>query len=101
MIRLARDLRLPIVLGAIGVVAPGELVRIARFFEGPAGLYVAAAIRVLLGVALVLAASCARARQRRCGSSVRSSPWLDSSPPPSGSTGPGPSSSGGPRRGPL
>jgi hypothetical protein len=62
MIRIARALTLvPIVLGAIGIVVPVELVRIARLFESPSGLYLAAAIRVLLGAVLVLAASGARA----------------------------------------
>ena len=62
MNRVARALALvPIVLGAIGVVAPAQLVGIARLFESQSGLYVAAAIRILLGVALVVAASVARA----------------------------------------
>src|SRR5215470_10573279 len=62
MTRLARLLCLvPIVAGLIGLVAPAELVRIARLFESPFGLYVAAAIRVLIGVALVLAAGGTRA----------------------------------------
>src|SRR5262245_66580601 len=62
MNRVARALALvPIVLGAIGVVAPAQLVGIARLFESQSGLYVAAAIRIILGVALVLAASGARA----------------------------------------
>src|SRR5262245_13476745 len=62
MNRCARALALvPIVLGAIGVVAPAQLVGIARLFESQSGLYVAAAIRIVLGLALVLAASGARA----------------------------------------
>jgi len=62
MIRIARAVSLvPIVLGAIGVVAPAELVSIARLFESRSGLYIAAAIRILLGAVLVLAASGTRA----------------------------------------
>jgi hypothetical protein len=47
-------------LGAIGVVAPGELRGIARHFQTPSGLYAAAAFRVVLGGALVLAAPTSR-----------------------------------------
>jgi hypothetical protein len=48
-------------LGAIGVVAPAELRGIARHFQTPTGLYAAAAIRVVLGGTLVLAAPTSRA----------------------------------------
>ena len=47
-------------LGAIGVVAPGELRGIARHFQTPSGLYAAAAFRVVLGGALVVAAPTSR-----------------------------------------
>ena len=48
-------------LGAIGVVEPGALRGIARNFQTPSGLYAAAAFRVVLGGALVLAAPTSRA----------------------------------------
>ena len=43
-------------LGALGVCAPTRLIIFARKFQTPAGLYVAAASRVIFGVALFLAA---------------------------------------------
>ena len=43
-------------LGALGVVSPRRLLDIARHFTSPAGLYAAGALRVVLGVALFLAA---------------------------------------------
>jgi len=49
------------VLGAIGVVSPGALLRIARHFQTPSGLYAAAALRIILGSALLLAAPTSRA----------------------------------------
>ena len=48
-------------LGAIGVVEPGTFRGIAKQFQTPSGLYAAAAFRVVLGGALVLAASTSRA----------------------------------------
>ena len=48
-------------LGALGVVSPSRFLAVVRFFETPKGLYVAAALRVALGVALFLAAPSSRA----------------------------------------
>lgn len=42
--------------GALGIVSPRRLLGIARRFENLAGLYAAAAIRIVLGVALFYAA---------------------------------------------
>ena len=44
------------VLGAIGVFSPMRLLGIVRQFQSPAGLYVAAILRAVLGAALLLAA---------------------------------------------
>jgi len=43
-------------LGAVGLVSPSRVVRIARSFATPAGLYFAAVVRVIMGLALLLAA---------------------------------------------
>jgi hypothetical protein len=48
-------------VGALGVLSPARLLDFARRFESPAGLYTAAAFRVLMGVALLLAAPTSRA----------------------------------------
>lgn len=48
-------------LGAVGIVAPGRLLDVVRHFQTPGGLYVAAGIRLVLGVALLFAASGSRA----------------------------------------
>lgn len=48
-------------LGALGVVAPERLLDVVRRFQTPAGLYAAAAIRLVLGLALLLAAPASRA----------------------------------------
>ncbi len=48
-------------LGALGVVSPSRLVGVVRYFQTPAGLYFAAALRVVLGVALFFAAPTSRA----------------------------------------
>ncbi|HYE34030.1 hypothetical protein [Methylocaldum sp.] len=48
-------------LGALGVVSPQRLLDLVRRFETPAGLYIAAAFRLILGLALLLAASDSRA----------------------------------------
>src|SRR5206468_4031310 len=48
-------------LGAIGIVAPARFVTIARAFGTRAGLYFAAAIRLIFGIALYLAAPDTRA----------------------------------------
>ena len=50
-----------VILGAIGIIRPEALLGVARHFQSPAGLYVAAAIRIVLGVALLFAASTSRA----------------------------------------
>ena len=44
------------VLGAVGVASPARFVGIVRYFETPRGLYLAAAFRLALGVALVFSA---------------------------------------------
>lgn len=49
------------VLGAIGLVSPRALLSIAGQFQTPSGLYAAAAVRILLGAALLLAAPTSRA----------------------------------------
>lgn len=43
------------ILGAIAFAAPARALDIARAFDRPGGLYILAAIRLVLGVALVLA----------------------------------------------
>ena len=48
-------------LGALGVVSPTRLVSLLRYFQTPAGLYLAAALRVVLGVALFFSAPTSRA----------------------------------------
>jgi hypothetical protein len=48
-------------LGALGMVSPMKLLGIARHFENPGGLCAAAALRIVLGVALFLAAPSSRA----------------------------------------
>ena len=49
-------------LGSVGVVYPEALVGVIRiFFETPTGLYVAAGIRLVFGVALFFAAPTSRA----------------------------------------
>lgn len=48
-------------LGALGVIAPDRLAAVVRSFQTRAGLYVTAAIRLVLGVALFLAAPGTRA----------------------------------------
>ena len=48
-------------LGAIGVVWPEALLGVARHLQTPSGVYAAAALRILLGGALFLAAPVSRA----------------------------------------
>jgi hypothetical protein len=48
-------------LGAVGVVSPGALLRIAHYFQTSLGLYAAAALRIVLGGALWFAAPGSRA----------------------------------------
>jgi hypothetical protein len=47
--------------GALGIASPSRLLEAVRYFQTPAGLYFAAGIRVLLGVALLFAAPASRA----------------------------------------
>ena len=47
--------------GALGIASPSRLLGVVRRFQTPAGLYFAAGIRVLLGVALLFAAPASRA----------------------------------------
>jgi hypothetical protein len=48
-------------LGAVGVASPPRLLAIVQKFQSPAGLYVAMAIRLALGISLFLAAPASRA----------------------------------------
>lgn len=48
-------------MGALGIASPSRLLGVVRYFQTPMGLYFAAGIRVLLGVALILAAPTSRA----------------------------------------
>lgn len=48
-------------LGALGVASPPRLLDLVRRFQSPAGLYVAAVIRLIFGAALFLAAPGSRA----------------------------------------
>lgn len=47
--------------GALGLVVPGAFVSIVRFFQVPPVIYMAAVVRVLIGVVLVRAAPASRA----------------------------------------
>jgi len=47
-------------LGALGIVSPMRLLSIVRQFQRPAGLYAAAILRIVLGVALILTAPTSR-----------------------------------------
>jgi hypothetical protein len=47
-------------LGALGMLSPERLLSLARQFQRPGGLYAAAILRVVLGVALLFTASTAR-----------------------------------------
>ncbi len=47
--------------GALGIASPSRLLGGVRYFQTPVGLYFAAGIRVLLGVALLFAAPTSRA----------------------------------------
>ena len=47
--------------GALGIASPSRLLGVVRYFQTPMGLYFAAGIRVLLGVALLFAAATSRA----------------------------------------
>jgi hypothetical protein len=48
-------------LGALGMFSPMRLLDIVRHFQSPAGIYAAAALRIILGVVLFLAAPTSRA----------------------------------------
>ena len=48
-------------LGLMGIVSPESLVRFARLWQRPGGLWLAAAIRIVLGVAMLMAAPESRA----------------------------------------
>ena len=48
-------------LGAVGVVAPGALLALVAQMQSPAGLWLAAVLRIVLGAALYLAAPRSRA----------------------------------------
>ena len=48
-------------LGALGIASPARLIAVMRSFQAPAGLYAAAALRVVLGTALVFTAPTSRA----------------------------------------
>ncbi len=48
-------------LGALGIASPARLLGFVRYFQTPGGLYLAAALRVVLGVALFFTAPTSRA----------------------------------------
>ncbi len=48
-------------LGALGMASPQRFLSVVRFFEAPTGLYLTAALRVVLGVALFFSAPMSRA----------------------------------------
>ena len=50
-----------VVLGTIGLFSPSAAIRVAQHFQTPAGLYFAAALRLAMGVTLILAAPASRA----------------------------------------
>jgi len=52
-----------VVLGALGIVSPMMLLGVVRKFESPAGIYAAAALRIMLGVALFLSAPTSRIQE--------------------------------------
>jgi len=47
-------------LGALGIISPTRLLSIVRQFQRPAGLYAAAILRLVLGMALFLASPTSR-----------------------------------------
>lgn len=51
------------VLGAVGLVVPTVLLAVSQPFLSPAGLYVAAGLRLVLGAALLVTAPTSRAPQ--------------------------------------
>jgi hypothetical protein len=50
-----------VIVGITGIVAPGTLLAIGQYVATPAGLYAIAAIRVTIGIVLIMVASRARA----------------------------------------
>ncbi len=50
-----------VALGALGLVSPSRPIRLVRYFQTPAGLYFAAAVRLVMGMALFFAAPASRA----------------------------------------
>lgn len=48
-------------LGALGIASPDRLLGVVRRFQSPAGLYAAAAIRLVLGASLFVAAPASKA----------------------------------------
>jgi hypothetical protein len=48
-------------LGALGVASPDRLLAVVSRFQTPAGIYIATAIRLVLGFALYMAAPASRA----------------------------------------
>lgn len=50
-----------VALGALGLFSPARAIRIARYFQTPAGLYFAAALRLVMGTAVFFAAPESRA----------------------------------------
>ena len=48
------------VVGAVGIVVPTSLLTVAELFVTPVGLYAAAALRLVLGTAVVVAARTSR-----------------------------------------
>lgn len=50
-----------VAVGILGIASPQQLLAFVRKFQTPFGLYFAAALRILLGVALVFAAPTSRA----------------------------------------
>jgi hypothetical protein len=48
-------------LGAVGLVSPSRIRSVERYFQTPAGLYFAAAVRLVMGVAVFFAAPASRA----------------------------------------
>ena len=51
------------VLGGLGMVSPARLLALVRRVQTPGGLYVAAALRLVLGVALLVVAPASKATQ--------------------------------------
>ncbi len=50
-----------VILWGLGIVSPERLIRFARYWQSPTGLYLASAFRIVLGVLLFLAAPGSRA----------------------------------------